>query len=881
MYPILKHALACIALGLALGAPARAEAPFNFDTTPGRLPKTVVPTDYTIAVVPNVKAHTLTGTETVVLSVRKPTRTIVFNTLDMTIGSARIDGIAARVRTDNAAQLSTVTLASPLAIGTHTLALAYRGKIQRSDEGLFYQPYRTPDGKTKEMLGTQMESTDARRMFPGWDEPAFRATFKLTVTLPAKYAAVSNTPIESAVTKGALKTTTFARTPKMASYLVVLCAGDLESISDIQDGVKISVWTTEGKKEHGRYALASAKKILAYYDDYFGIKFPLLKLDLIAIPGGFDGAMENWGGITFNEQILLFDPATASLRQKQDVFAVEAHEMAHQWFGDLVTMAWWDNLWLNEGFASWMGTKSTDHFNPDWHAWQGALQEKSTAMDTDARLTTHPIQQKIDTETQAAAAFDDITYLKGQSFLRMLESYLGEAPFRAGIRAYIAAHKYSNSTTADLWSALTVSSGKPVAAIARAWTEQPGFPLVTAMATCAGGARSFRLEQNRFLLGGTEPGREHWDIPLGVEPIGGPRTYTLMRTATTNVSGGACGDAISLNARDIGFYRVQYDPATAGTNRKNFGTLAVEDRISMLDDSWALVQAGRANVPTYLGRAARVGADPNQTEWNGILGALQTMAQDESGKPGEERFRAYARAIEHPVFEKVGWDTKPGDDVPTQQLRQAVIGSLGAFGDQAIIDEARKRFAAFVENPKLLTPNEQVVVTGIVGRYASQMTYDQLHGLAKNAKTTEEKRRYYFAMAGAKSDALAQETLHITVSGEMPAEMASVRVGLVQAVATAGHPKRAWEFYKANYAVLMSSLSTFEQVLGIAQAPDAFWNAAPVADLEAFVRKSVPADAAPQVAKSIERVKFRRELQARLVPQLDAYTASIPPGSKV
>jgi len=343
----LRYVLAGAALGLTLVGPAGAEAPFSFNATPGRLPKIVVPTDYVIAVVPDVKRHTLTGTETVTLTVRRPTKTIVFNTRDMTISSAAVDGRPAAARTDNNAQLSTVTVPVALATGTHTLTLAYRGKIQRSAEGLFYQPYRSPDGRTKEMLGTQMESTDARRMFPGWDEPAFRATFKLSVTLPSSYAAVSNTPIETAVTNGAQTTTTFARTPKMASYLVVLCAGDLESISGTQDGVKISVWTTRGKKEHGAYALASAKKILAYYDDYFGVKFPLPKLDLIAIPGGFGGAMENWGGITFNEQILLFDPATASLQQKQDVFAVEAHEMAHQWFGDLVTMAWWDNLWLN------------------------------------------------------------------------------------------------------------------------------------------------------------------------------------------------------------------------------------------------------------------------------------------------------------------------------------------------------------------------------------------------------------------------------------------------------------------------------------------------------------------------------------------------------
>jgi aminopeptidase N len=867
---------------LAIGAcfvfvcagPAAAEAPFHFDTTPGRLPKTVIPTDYTVSIVPRIKAHTFTGSESVVLKVTKPTRTIVFNTLDMTISSARLDGKPARVRTNNTAQLSTVTLASPMAIGTHTLALVYAGKIQRSAEGLFYQPYRTPAGKTKEMLGTQMESTDARRMFPGWDEPAFRATFKLTVTLPADYAAVSNTPVESAVTKGALKTTTFVRTPKMASYLVVLCAGNLESISGSQDGVKISVWTTEGKKERGRYALESAKKILAYYDDYFGIKFPLPKLDLIAIPGGFGGAMENWGGITFNEQILLFDPSTAAIAQKEDVFSVEAHEMAHQWFGDLVTMAWWDNLWLNEGFASWMGTKSTDHFNPSWHAWQGALGEKSQAMDSDARVTTHPIQQKIDNETEAAAAFDDITYLKGQSFLRMLESYIGEVPFRTGIRSYIAAHKYSSSTTADLWNALAASSGKPVAAIARAWTERPGFPLVTATATCTNGVRSFALAQQRFLLSGTASAGAMWDIPVGIAPAPATGPYTFMQSATTTVAPSACDVPISLNAQDIGFYRVQYDAATEATNLKNFSSFTVENRIGMLDDTWALVQAGRAQAPAYLKLAAAVGADADETEWNGITDALGAMDRLETGKPGDEAFLAYTRQLVRPVFMKLGWDTKLGDSESTQQLRQRIIGALGSAGDKTIIAEAQKRFTKFLANSKTLTPTQQSVIANIVGKYADQATFNQLHKLAKSAATIEERQRFYSAMAGAKDDALANQVLALTISGEFPPEIASNRVGIVQRVAGAGHAKRAWEFYKANRAALYSSLSVFEVVLGIAQAPEAFWNAAPTADLEAYVRKSVPAAAAPQVAKAIERVKFRKQLQARLVPQIDSYLAS-------
>ncbi|GAC1422748.1 MAG: M1 family metallopeptidase [Candidatus Velthaea sp.] len=871
-----RYTLASVPLGLALCAPAGAEAPFSFDATPGRLPKTVVPLDYTIALTPDVTAHTLSGTEIVKLAIRKPTNTIVFNTLDMKIGTARVDGKPARVKTDNTAQLSKVTTASPLGIGTHTLALAYTGVIRRTAEGLFYQPYRTPDGKTKELLSTQMESTDARRMFPAWDEPAFRSTYKLSVTLPANYVAVSNTPIERTMARAnARKTTTFARTPKMSSYLVVLTAGELESIGDTQSGVKLSVYTTEGKKNSGRYALETAKRVLAYYNDYFGVKFPLPKLDMIAIPGGFGGAMENWGGITYNEQILLFDPTKATVHQKQEVFSVETHEMAHQWFGDLVTMAWWDNLWLNEGFASWMGTKAEDHFNPDWRVWEAASTEKESAMEQDARLTTHPIQQRIETETQAAAAFDDITYLKGQSFLRMLESYLGEATFRRGIRAYIAAHKYSNSTTADLWKALEASSGKPVAQIARAWTEQSGFPLVTVAATCAAdGRRTLALAQKRFLLSGSDSANATWAIPVGVQAAGSAPAYTLMTGATATVPGGNCADAVSVNNEGIGFYRVQYDAATMDVNRRNVLKLGVTERNGLLDDTWALVQAGMADAGAYLSLATAVGPDLNETEFGGIIGTLGAMQTYEQGQPGEEKFRAYARSLLRPAFDKLGWDAKPGDDVPMQQLRRRVVGALGFFGDSAVIDEAKRRFATFVREPKSLSPDDQGVVVGIVGKYADRATYDRLHDLARKSKSIEEKERYYYAMAAAKDDTLAAETLKVATSDNIPPEIAASRVRLVGVVAASGHSQMAWEFYKANATQLTASFSTFERVLRIAEVPNTFWNAAPANELESYVKKNVPADAAPYVAKSIDRVRFRQALQARLVPEVDTAVAA-------
>ncbi|PYJ16951.1 MAG: aminopeptidase, partial [Verrucomicrobia bacterium] len=446
-----------------------AEKPFSFNETLGKLPKEVIPVEYSIRIVPDIDRFVFTGMETVKLSVRSPVRQLVLNALELEITEASIDDMAlpkSAIHINKEKELLTLALPSDLTLGDHTLALRFEGKINEAGQGLFYMHYQEQgSGATKLMLGTQFEATDARRFFPCWDEPAFRARFQLTTVVLENWLAVSNMPVESEKKVDGGKEVRFAATPSMSSYLNVFVAGELDSIESRVGSTQIRVITTKGKAELGRYALEATAQILQYYNDYFGVPYPLPKLDQIALPGGFGGAMENWGGITYYESALLFDPKNSSAETKQNIYEVLAHEMAHQWFGDLVTMAWWDNLWLNEGFASWMGSKCTAHFNPQWEVWLRRESPrdptrrvgiaKEAAMEGDARSTTHPIQQFIATEAEANSAFDDITYKKGQSFLRMLESFLGEDVFRDGIRRYITAHKYSNSTTADLWNALS------------------------------------------------------------------------------------------------------------------------------------------------------------------------------------------------------------------------------------------------------------------------------------------------------------------------------------------------------------------------------------------------------------------------------------------
>ena len=454
-------------------------AQFSFAATPGQLPKTVVPSRYGLRLEPDLTHLTTSGSVDIDLKALEPVEEIILNAVDLKITQATLEAepasatkldhverggqdarptlevapgapTALEPRLEPARQRVVLKAPATLAPGKYRLAMRFSGRIGEEQQGLFYVKYSAPGGP-KMLLATEMEPADARRMFPCWDEPVFRARFELTVVVPANYQAVSNMPIQREATlESGLKEVQFCPTPPMASYLVVLVAGEFEELRDQVDGVQLRVLATQGKQKQGRYALDAAKELLAYYNRYFGIAYPLPKLDQIAIPGGFDGAMENWGGIVYDEGALLYEAGASSAQTKREIFVTVAHELAHQWFGNLVTMAWWNDLWLNEGFASWMETKATDHFNPAWQMWLSAAADKSAVMSGDARRSTHPLQMRVENETDANAAFDNITYEKGGALLRMFEGYLGPEQFRQGIHRYLSDHRLSNATTADL-----------------------------------------------------------------------------------------------------------------------------------------------------------------------------------------------------------------------------------------------------------------------------------------------------------------------------------------------------------------------------------------------------------------------------------------------
>ena len=867
-------------LSVTFPAIMSAEKPFSFNETPGKLPKELVPVEYTIRIVPNIDRFAFTGMETVKLSIRSPVRQLVLNALELEITEASVDDVAlpkSAIKIDKEKELLTLALLSELKPGDHTLALRFEGKINEAGQGLFYMHYQEQaSGATKLMLGTQFEATDARRFFPCWDEPAFRARFQLTTVVPENWLAVSNMPVESEKKIADGKEVRFAATPSMPSYLNVFVAGELDLIESRSGPTQIRVITTKGKAELGRYALEATAQILQYYNDYFGLPYPLPKLDQIALPGGFGGAMENWGGITYYESALLFDPKNSSAETKQNIYEVLAHEMAHQWFGDLVTMAWWDNLWLNEGFASWMGTKCTAHFNPQWEVWLRRESPrdptrrvgiaKEAAMEGDARSTTHPIQQLIATEAEANSAFDDITYKKGQSFLRMLESFLGEDVFRDGIRRYIAAHEYSNSTTADLWSALSEASKKPVGEIAAGWTQQPGFPIIKVKREADG---KVRLTQERFTVNFKNAPPLEWKIPLTYTVIGQAPATLLMTNKTDILKNIPADRALKLNVNGAGNYRVEYDEPSWNLLVQALPKIGLEDRVNLLSDSWALVGSDRAPVSRYFGLVEKLPSSTELAERGQIINVVDFVNGLLVGNPEREKFQRYARSLLRPTFDSLGWESKEGDPPTAGSLRASLINALGDLDDPEIIAGCREGFAKYLTNPASLAPDLRPPVFAVVGRYADEKTWTKLHELGLKTTSIEEKQNYYDALACATDPGLVKKTLAIALTDELPTSRA---IFIVSRVAReSGHPDIAWEFARAN----MKALRAKTDAAGANRyAPSLFTffsDDSRATQLKTYAKTNLPLASGPEVAKVVDEIQFRAEFKKRLASQLNAW----------
>jgi aminopeptidase N len=870
------------AMALFLGATCVLSASFvgaapdpSWEAIPGDLPKHTIPHHYTISIQPDIEAKTFKGTESIDFEVRTPVAVIVLNARKLRLSNAHLAGVAgqtAAIQIDDRKETAMLTFSQPLPVGRHQLELEFQGQIGSQAQGLYYGKYPSDEGE-KLLLATQLQPTDARQMFPCWDEPAFRATFQLIVEVPEKFLAVSNMPVEreEALPAGT-KRVKFSRTPKMPSYLVALVAGELEALSGEAAGVPLRIVTSRGKKQNAEYALEITRQLLAFYNDYFGLKYPLPKLDQIAIPGGFLGAMENWGAITYFESLLLFDPKVSSQSTRETIFSFVAHEIAHQWFGDLVTPAWWDDLWLNEAFATWMAVKASDHFNPGWNARLRSGRSKDLAMGTDALKATHPVRMPIANPSDVLRSFDEITYEKGGAVLFMLETYLGERVFRDGLRQHLSAHQYGNATAADLWAAMEKVSGKPLSGMARSWIEQPGFPLLKVSSSCLEGKRQLVLEQQRFTLDAETPSSALWQVPVILAEAGSkqPSRRFLLKEKSSTFALDDCSTPIKLNAGDVGYYRVHYSKALLkGLQESLSSRLGQSDQLNLLRDTWALTEANQGSSSDYLDLVEGLRDQTGQPIWEEVLDRLKSLDSLFIGNKARDSFHRYSRSLLAPMLKRVGWESQTGEAEENRLLRSRLISTLGFFGDEGVITEARSRFQQFLKTPGSLQADLRPAVLDVVGRYSDRATYDRLHELGRQTQNLEERLLFYHAMQMAREPVFVNENLHITLTDELPPGVAPY---LVYGLTFDGqHREAAWTFVRQNLKKLTENLDFWGQLNYVPYLMTSFSDMARAEELEAFGKEHLSQDTAKEVAKAAEKIRFQAKLKARELPRIEEW----------
>ncbi|HWU69834.1 MAG TPA: M1 family metallopeptidase, partial [Pseudoxanthomonas sp.] len=707
----LATAIALALAGMTTVASAQAPAAPAAEVTT-QLPRTVRPTNYDIEIVPHAEKMAFDGKVRINVDVLAPTSTITLNAVDMTFANVRLGrangkDLVLKTSVDAAAQTATFTFDQPLPVGSYLLSMDYTGKIGTQANGLFALDYATPEGK-KRALYTQFENSDARKFVPSWDEPNYKATFNLVATVPAAQMAVSNMPIaQNNELPGGLRKVRFQTSPKMSTYLLFFGLGEFERATLKADGgTEVGVITPKGKVDQAKLGLEAGRDVLKEYNDYFGVPYPLPKLDNIAAPGSsrFFSAMENWGAIFTFENTLLLDPSIATVTDQQRIFGVAAHEIAHQWFGDLVTMQWWDDLWLNEGFASWMADRTTDKLHPEWDPDRvGAAYTSRGAMGRDAIATTHPVVQHVATVEQASQAFDGITYGKGSAVINMLEDYIGADAWRDGVRSYMKKHAYSNTATDDLWAEMEKAApGKQFTQVAHDFTLQPGIPLIKVDAKCAAGKTLVSLQQGEYTVDRPDKQPLRWHVPVAVQPVGGEKVSVLV-DGQASVELPGCDAPALVNAGQKGYFRVQYAPAQFKALANAFGKLATVDQLGVMMDVSALSAVGLQPVADALDLTTQVPLDASPDVWQNVAGTLggvvDIYGDDEKAAAPAKR---YAISRLSPVFQKLGWENKPDDSSTTKQLRTRLIGQLSSLGDEAVLAEARRRFEASATDPKAL-----------------------------------------------------------------------------------------------------------------------------------------------------------------------------------
>jgi aminopeptidase N/puromycin-sensitive aminopeptidase len=882
-------AIAGVVVGIGGMAAGRVEAQ--------RLPGGVRPEHYSLVIAPDLKAATFAGSETIDVVLDAPTNAITLNAAEIEFGAvrataepvgkstnagvprlaalARDDGSGGRddgagesgsygaaqtavVTLDAAKEQATFTFARALPAGRVRLAIEYKGILNDKLRGFYLSKT-----KARRYGVTQFEATDARRAFPSFDEPALKATFDVTLVVDANDTVISNTQIASDTAGPAAgkHTVVFTTTPRMSTYLVAWLVGDFKCSEGKADGVAIRACATPDKVKLTRFALDAAKETLRDYDRYFGIKYPMAKLDLVAVPDFEAGAMENFGCITFRETDLLVDKKDGALAAKKEVAETVAHEMAHQWFGDLVTMAWWDNLWLNEGFATWMETKEAAKAHPKWKYEQDAAVEMDSTMDEDAGRTTRAIRARAETPDEINESFDEIAYGKAGAVIGMVENWVGDEVFRRGVHEYLTEHSYGNATAEDFWGTEARVSGLPVDQVMQSFVAQPGVPLVR---FGSGVGEAIPARQGRFFLAAptTMPaGNAAWTIPICLKDGG----CKLLEPEETMLAGTTGAAFFYANAGDKGYYRTDYSVGQLKAIVANAETrLTVEERIGLLGDRWALMQAGEGSVGEFLDLALGVKADPSATVLESALGKIGAIGAQIATDEDRKRLDGVVRREFGGVYAGLGKGGRHESDEHAD-LRETLFEALGRAGDPMVLAEAVSVTNALLAGQK---PEDAAVVDTAVALVAAKgdaAMYEKMLRVAQTAADPDLKEDALHTLTRFQAPELVARTLEYAVSDAVRSQDRGTLIARL--LSRRETQDQAWAFVEQHWAEIERK-ATENSGARIVVAAGAFCSVEKRDEVTSFFAAHPVASAERTLAKSIDSINDCVALRAAQEPEL-------------
>jgi len=822
-----------------------------------RLPQTLLPSHYKLSLDPNIEQKQFSGEETIDVNVKAPVKEIVVNSLDLEISEAEVISGGrtqkANLIYDKPNEMIRLQFSDTIVAREAQIHLKYTGKLTEGLRGLYLSKT-----SRREYAVTQFEGTYARMMFPCFDEPGFKATFDLTTTADRGDTAISNGRIvNDQPAEGNRHRITFSTSPKMSTYLVALAIGDWQCLSRTVDGVPIRVCTVPERKEYGAFALDVAAHSIQFYNQWYGIKYPFGKLDMLAIPDYEWGGMENTASIFYRDSALLLDEKHASVFRKRSQSVTIAHEIAHQWFGDLVTAAWWDDIWLNEGFATWMSRKPIEAWHPEWHLDDDAAAEAQQIIGVDSLPSARAIHGNPSTPSEIKEMFDGITYEKGGAVLRMLESYVGPEVFRKGVNAYLAAHANGNATSADFWQAEAEASGKPVDKIMPTFVLQPGVPVIALSNACIAGREKLQFNQERFLISRESQrtnGPELWRIPVCIKT--GPAlddvcTTIVQRTQPDHLTG--CPPWVFGNANASGYYRVEYTPQNLkGLAADAAKDLNVPERISLVEDAWALTRSGKTSVADFLdvsqnfrGEQSRHVVDLLANHLQYVEAALVSSAQD------RQKFNAFVRPQFSPLAKQLGWEPRADDSDEQKALRSSLLEILGTAGDPDAIAVARKLVREYMHEPSSVDATLAGPAFSIAAENGDAALYQQFAEALNGSKSGDEYYHYLFALADFRQRQLVDGTVELIDAGKVRQQDYPRFFG-----ALLGNPASrevAWKYLKDHWTDLAQKVTSF----GGAGAVSALGNACSAEmhdDVKQFFERHPAPGAQRAVQQSLNRI---------------------------